>query len=188
MLDVPESVLCYCTQPAIATAINLLLARKRPNVPEALQWAEVPSYYRAILSARQTQVEYAMLLARAWSSVWPEARTGWTLRAPASSKRSDLAIDVENVWDQSCFGRRFERGGTALELYVGLETAQAGVRAGFWMGDAKEATIYPEGLEQAGWEFSDEYGSYWTPEALVPLRAEVDLTPLLRFADTVLAL
>ena len=188
MNSVPESVLAYFNKPSVATAIDLLLTGKQHKVPDALQWQEVPSFYSACLAARQAQVEYAVFLAQLWTAIWQDGPKGWHPCPPASQGRKDLSIGVENIWECRCFSRRFERDGRAIELYVYLGTAQAGVQLGVWFADKNERPIHGDDLREAGWEIFPEDGTFWTPERAAELSATFDPSPLYAWRDIALGI
>lgn len=186
MVDVPESVLTYFTKPSVNTAIKLLLSGKRHRVPESLQWSEVPSFYSACLAARQTPVEYAILLAQLWTAIWQDGPKGWTPCPPEPPIRTDLGIGVENIWDEECFTRCFTSGDRFAELSVSISGAHTGVQLGVDCYDKDENPLCDSALREEGWEFVAEYRTFWTPAGEVKLSSTLDLGLLYAQRDVAL--
>lgn len=186
MVDVPESVLTYFSKPSVKTAVDLLMTGKRHRVPESLQWSEVPSFYSACLAARQTPVEYAILLAQLWTAIWQDGPKGWTPCLPESPMRPDLTIGPESVWDEECFTRRFTQDDRSVELSVSISGAYSGVQLGVDCYDEDENSLCDDVLREEGWEFVAEYRTFWTPAGEVKLSSTLDLGPLYARRDVAL--
>ena len=186
MADVPESVVTYFTKPSVRTAIDLLGSGKRHRVPEALQWSEVPSFYSACLAARQTPVEYAILLAQLWNAIWQDGPNGWTACPPEPPMRRDLTIEIENIWAEECFTRCFTQDDRSVELSVCISGAQTGAQLGICFYDEHENPLCSDAFREVGWEFYAEYDTFWTPAGEVELSAKMELGPLFVRRDAAL--
>jgi hypothetical protein len=174
MISVPQSVLAYYEQPAVQTAVDLLLNAKEPQVPDNLQWHEVGSFYRSSLAARQVQTEYAIFLEALWSAVWVDIPELWRPRPPSKPARPDLAIGIKTVWNEGCFGRRFERQACALELFVGL-WSDTGLQLGIVLYGPKGDLLLVDRLLD-GWA-REGYRAYWTQEKIASLSATIAPSP-----------
>lgn len=162
MITVPESVFAYFTQPAIQTAVDLLLTRKEPKIPGNLTWNEVSSFYRASLAARQVPTEFAMFTEQLWREIWTDVPTCWRPIPPSKPARPDLAVGVSTVWDQGCFSRRFECSAYALELSAGL-WLDTGLQLGVLLYDKQEnVPLRKEDL--VGWAQENGTDTFWTQD------------------------
>lgn len=188
MVELPESVLSYFSKRSVGTAVDLLLTGKRHKVPEDLKWSEVASFYSACLAARQTPVEFAIVLTQLWSAIWQDGPKGWTSCPPQPPMRPDLGIEIDTIWDEGCFTRCFTRDDKIVELSVGIFGAKAGVQLGICLYDTDDESLYGEAFRKAGWELDPEYYVFWTPTELVGLSAKVEMSPLERFRDEALAI
>ncbi|WP_439571848.1 hypothetical protein [Sphingomonas sp.] len=187
MLKVPESVLAYHQQPSVRAAVDLLLSKQRPAIPEDLGWGEMQSFYRACLAARQTQFEHAMLLEEMWRAVWPIPDRAWTPLPPHKPGRSDLSPDPANIWEDS-FGRRFVQPSLALELAVSLNDVtgfQLGI--GMWRGKNDEENLL-ETEAPDGWASEHGYDFIWTQHQIVPLSEDISLEPFKRWTEEAMGL
>jgi hypothetical protein len=174
VIKVPDSVLAYFQQPAVQTAVDLLLAKREPKVPESLRWDEVSSFYRACLAARQVPIEFASFCEELWRGVWGEPPAGWKSAVPSRPDRPDLDVGPTTVWNEGCFTRRFVRGNLSLELAVGLWTDN-GIQIGVVLYDEEEEVILDE-APLRGWA-QEGYDMYWNQGEISPLAAQVDLEP-----------
>lgn len=179
MITVPESVLAYFSQSAVRTSVDLLLSGKEPKVPIDLQWDEVPSFYRACLAARQVQAEFAIFTEQLWREVWDDVPQEWRPCAPGRPDRPDLAVGLSTIWNEGCFGRRFEKGGFAVETSVGL-WANTGFQLGLLLYDRKERVVLRED-ELDGWS-SEGCDTFWTQEQITPLTASISIGPFRKWA------
>lgn len=174
LIGVPESVRAYFERPELRTAVDLLVSNDRPDVPEGIAWPELPQFYRAILAARQTQVDYALLLAEAWDAVWDEPGNGWQACSPQAPGRRDASVSLETVWHEGCFTRRFIKGRHALELCAYLED-----RSGFQFGIGLFEGRKSGGPAEIAPEWDSEGSDYiWSPLGSAPIAEEISLAAL----------
>lgn len=181
MIRVPESVLAYFQQPAVETAVDLLLSGKEPKVPGNLRWEDVSSFYRACLAARQVTIEYAIFLEEVWREVWIDGPTGWKPCPPSAPARPDLGVGVGNVWSEGCFSRRFERKDLALELSVFMWT-EKGLQLGILLYDEQE-TVLLDAAELEHWEQEGDLDTYWTQDEIVQLADTISAEPFKPLTD-----
>ncbi|WP_311268772.1 hypothetical protein [Sphingobium sp. WCS2017Hpa-17] len=180
MITVPQSVLAYFEQPAVQSAVDLLLAKKEPKVPDNLQWKDVPAFYRASLAARQVPIEFAIFTEELWRHVWVDVPTAWRPCAPSNPARPDLSVSAWTVWDEGCFSRRFERAGLSLELAAGL-WSETGLQLGvlvYGIDGRRLLDICP----LKGWD-REGYDMLWTQEEIIPFGETVDLEPFKPWTD-----
>jgi hypothetical protein len=178
MIEVPQSVLAYFQNRDVETAVDHLLATDKASKTKLAgveRWEHLPGYYRANLAARQTPVEFAILLEALWCAVWTGVPAAWRACPPAEPARPDLAVNVTTVWEQGCFDRRFEVDGMAIELAVALSTNE-GIQLGVVLYDAEENTLLTDDA-LPGWSKSEDYDTYWTDGEIVPLAATIDPSP-----------
>lgn len=184
MVTVPESVRAYSERPDIRTAVDLLLSKDTPEVPETLEWGELSSFYRAVLAAHQTQIDFAVLLNDVWSAVWGQPGHAWIARLPRKPGSKALAVSPRNVWDEGCFTRGFDNSSLWLELSVCLEDP-----SGFQLGLALERegeSLLKDGMLD-GWDM-DGSDYLWSATGLATLAEEVDLRSLEEQASKALQL
>lgn len=175
MFDLPASLAAYMTDPKIRTAIQLLLAKKRPKPPENLKWSELERYHRAQLSVRQLQYDYATALIRIWGETWGDL-SGWVPVDPAKQS-SDASVELESIWSNAYFAREFVSGGNTAELGVYADE-DVGFQLALGVWRRSKSLLSAKSLPD--WELDDEY--CWTDEHLVPPDGKVDLTPLRKSA------
>lgn len=188
MIEVPPSVLAYFQNRDVETAVDHLLEGdkgKKTKLTGVSDWRHLAGYYRATLAARQTPVEFAIFLEELWRVVWTEMPRPWRAVAPSDAARPDLAVNVATIWDENCFGRRFEKDGLALELYVGLWT-EGGLQLGVLLYEDKDKTVLADHA-LPGWARSDDYDTHWTDWEIVPLQSMIDPAPLKAAADAALS-
>jgi hypothetical protein len=174
MLQIPESVVAYSKQSEVRTAVGLLNAKKRPEVPEDLQWSEIETYYRAVLAMHQVQAEFAIVLANVWDVTWGSLDPSWEAGTPQDPGEGGK-FDVAHVFSEECFTRVFRRSPYSVELCAaafGNAGLQLGV--GLWHGNKK--VLKEHTLDS--WEYDDEYGYCWTAESLIPIDRQISLDPL----------
>lgn len=183
MIEVPQSVMAYFTQPAVATAVDLLLSGKKPKVPENLRWDELAAFYRACLAAQQVQAEYAILMEKFWRAIW-QVPPSFTPTTPHDPGRRDMSVAISTIWDQGYFSRGFKKSDWWLDLTVYLEDStgfQVGV--GLWRGS--EFMLDKGALPN--WA-SEDSETLWTSPGLVPLVEVVDPSPFRELADDAMEL
>ena len=186
MIKVPASVLAYYQQPDVQTAVKLLLSaeggRKKSPATATLRWKDIPDYYRALLAARQSPVEFAIFVEALWRQVWTDIPAIWKASAkPGDPPRPDLSVDVANIWLEKGFGRQFKHRDFTLELYAYL-TLEDGFQLGMSLGDEEaDVILSPELLD--GWTRDDDYDTFWTQEEVVPLAEAIPIEPFRKWTD-----
>lgn len=178
MIEVPQSVLAYFQNRDVETAVDHLLATDKGSKTKLIgveRWEHLSGYYRANLAARQTPVEFAILLEALWCAVWTGIPAAWRACPPTEPARPDLAVNVMTVWEHGCFDRRFEVDGMAVELAVAL-SANEGIQLGVVLYDAEERTLLTDDA-LPGWSKSEDYDTYWTDDEIVALAATIDPSP-----------
>ena len=147
-VDVPESVYAYFSDSKISSAVDLLLAKARPKIPEDLEWSEIPAFYRAIAAARQTQSDFAVLLHDVWFASWTNMPDPWQADGPSYAGQS---AEVADVWESGYFSRTFKLDDARCELLVYLDGLAGGVQIGFELTRGKRSLVQKGDL-QLEWE------------------------------------
>jgi hypothetical protein len=176
MVDVPAGLLAYFSDRKTEAAVNLLLNKQRPDVPDDVSWSEVPAYFRALRAARQIEVDYAIFLHEIWGAVWKAPPKPWVAREP-HEQVDDALVDPRRIFSQNYAVRVFERDKLWCELLV-YGHREAGIQIGFNVYQGQRSKL-PKALPD--WE-NDE-GTRWSPSNLVKLKRTIDLTPLRTYAD-----
>ena len=197
--QIPESYRAYCTDRAVRTAVDHILAESdKLGVPSDIEWDELPKFHRAVLSAHQVRCEYANYLIDLWEHIWQPALANCgfdaTHRTIADTESwRGMALDTYTVWNNGTFLRVFDIGDDSnFTLALGTcdeADGQIWLSLSFWNE--------PDGLSRLaqldlgnGWEEMDEEGVYvWTRIRLAPIGDDgtVDLTPILTVAADALA-
>lgn len=178
MMKTPGSVVAYCTDRSTKLAVDLLLAKKRPQFPEDLKWNELPDFYRANLAAYQVRIEFALFLNRVWDEVWSSMPEPWAAASPHDpGDRAVLSWD--QIWDEDCFAREYTKGAWSCQLSV-LRDDSDGLQLAFGIWQNGES-IFGE-LDTAelpkSWELDGDHEYGWTDEGMLPITATVDLSSL----------
>lgn len=100
-LDIPASIKEYCTQPAVATAVNYLVGVKPDKFPPELEWEEASEYFEARKAAEIVRYDMAILLHQMWQLIWQPAIAsgGWK----KLSIDEHIADDSGYIHAQECF-------------------------------------------------------------------------------------
>ncbi|SHM44902.1 hypothetical protein SAMN05518668_109177 [Sphingobium sp. YR657] len=180
MITVPQSISAYFEQSAVQAAVDLLLAKKEPKVPDNLQWKDLPAFYRASLAARQVPIEFAIFTEELWRRVWGEVPSDWKPCAPSAPARADLSVSAWTIWDEGCFSRRFERAGVALELSAGL-WSDTGLQLGILLYDTDDRRLL-DTWPLHGWD-REGYDTVWTQDEITPFGETIMLEPFKPWTD-----
>lgn len=176
MVDIPAGLLAYFSDRKTEAAVNLLLNKQRPDVPDDVSWSDVPAYFRALRAARQIEVDYAIFLHEIWGSVWKALPMPWVAREP-HEQVDDALVEPRRIFSQNYALRVFERDKLWCELLV-YGHREAGIQIGFNVYQGQSSKL-PKALPD--WENDD--GTRWSPSNLVKLKRTIDLTPLRIYAD-----
>lgn len=176
-MAMPASVLSYFTDRATRMATDLLLAKKRPILPEDIRWDDLRGFYKANLAAKQIEVEHAIFLGDLWEAVCQPMPSPWTFPQP-HQQGDDCAMDLVSVWNESCFSREFFRGEWACEI-VTCVGAEEGVQIGYGLWRDGEPMLAAALSDD--WESPDEI--LWSREGLIPLSPVIDLPALQNLAN-----
>lgn len=177
MITVPDGLLSYFRDEGVCQAVDLLLSKRRPPVPDNLEWSDVPNFFRSVRAARQIQVDYAILLHDVWNAAWAPLPALWYAAKPHEQVGEGL-LDPALIWDQSCALRFFSMEGRDLfcELAVACDS-EAGLQIGFNLTKG-ENSILPKRIP--GWERLEQ--TFWSTAQLVRLGENICITPLKEYA------
>lgn len=175
-VDVPESVYAYFTDRRIRSAVDLLLSKGRPKVPEDIGWAELPAFYRAVAAARQTQSDLAVFLHEFWTATWEDMPRPWQAEYPSGAGQN---VDMFDIWDNDHFTRTFKRDGMTCELSVYLDGAEEGIQIGFELLRGNRSLVKTGDMQ--GWE--QDSNCFWSPENELPFSRCMDLKKLEGFVS-----
>lgn len=106
MIDLPQPVASYLTNPDIAAAVDAIVKGKE-RLPNGLTWAEMEAYYEAVGAAHIVRVNWAVALQRLWNDVWADALSGLTPVAPAENASVYRSNTPADCWEDDGFGRCF---------------------------------------------------------------------------------
>ena len=113
-VQIPESYRAYCTDRAVKTAVDHILESKKTlGVPADLEWADLPKFHKAVLSAHQVQCEFAIFLYELWDEIWqPAVERSEMERSPYTvadtQEYGGYALDTYSIWKNSWFTRVFD--------------------------------------------------------------------------------
>ena len=171
MVQISAGLLAYFTDSKTEAAVDLLLAKKRPSIPDDVTWNEVPEFFRALRAARQIQADYAILLHEIWNAAWKPLPSPWKGKAP-HDQGDDGLLDPSTIWNNSYALRAYERDKLTSELVVYADN-ESGVQIGFNVSQNYKTRL-PKLVN--GWESDD--GTFWSPASIVKIRKGLDLAPL----------
>ncbi len=178
LLELPESVFTYLTDRRVRKAVDDIL--DEPELPDGLSWDEIPTYYRALLSAYATQSDYIETLSRAWEAIWGMRFAGLEHLSPDDlTDENWLAPGTELFWDQGSYGRGFrERRPRRALIFVSVSLeAINGLRIGYRVFDAGSP------VDVAAEGFAMESEEMMSPGCIVQSGYAIDLSELTRFAS-----
>ena len=172
----PASVLSYFIDRPTELATDLLLAKKRPIVPEDVSWLDLQAFYKASLAAKQIEAEHGIFLNQVWEKVCEPMPEPWECHEP-HQQTEDCAIDLASIWGERCFTREFFYGdyGCVIATCIGKNE---GIQIGFGLWHADDNLL--ESIPSLGWEEPDDI--MWSPEGAVPIGEEIDLQRLRQLA------
>lgn len=182
MVQIPSGLLSYFNDSKTEAAVDLLLAKKRPSIPDDVEWNEVPDYFRALRAARQIQADLAILVHEIWHAVWKPLPAPWTAKAP-HEQVDDGLLDPHTIWGQWYALRSYGLGKLRSELLVYADN-ESGVQIGFnVLQDGKSKLHSKSKIKQdiAGWE--DDGVTLWSPSGLVKIQKGLNFAPLAPFVD-----
>jgi hypothetical protein len=175
MVQISSGLLAYFNDSKTESAVDLLLAKKRPSIPDDVNWSDVPDYFRALRAARQIQADFAILLHEIWNAIWTPLPVPWTADAP-HEQIDDGFLDPRTIWDHWYALRGYGFGKLSSELLVYADK-EAGVQIGFnVLLNSKSKLKGPI----KGWE-KDEV-TFWSSSGLVKIQKDLKLAPLEPFA------
>lgn len=153
----PESYASYVADPAVRTAVEHILGGKSLEVPETLEWNQLPDFHAAVLAAHQVRCEYASALQGLWDAVWQRtidgAGVGEDLEAWSITDTANwygLGFDVESLFREEMFARTYTRGEFYIGLGVSLDLHEA--RLIFWFGNENNEDRAADLLSQDDWD------------------------------------
>lgn len=178
----PESYASYVADPAVRTAVDHILTSKLLEVPEGLDWSQLPDFHAAVLAAHQIRCEYATAVQRLWDAVWQtaidEAGIGENLEALSIAKTAELyaGVDAVSLFRDGAFTRGYVRGDSRIYLGVSLDLREAWLI--FWVGNANYDDLTADLLSQNDWSPEPDEWGYWSKKDLA--RIEGSCVPLKR--------
>ena len=176
MIKVPANVLAYCLNEDVRGAVDLLLSKRRPSVPDDLKWGELEKFFRAIGAAQQVRVDMATFLDQIWRAVWTDLPNPWESK-PTDTQRLDLL----SIWDDGVLRRTYTHKTSkslTCELLIFANHSE-GVQVGIDLKKGK-ANAFGKKEKPPGWEIYD--GCIWSPEKAVPITKTIDPEDLKPFA------
>lgn len=174
MVAVPKSVLAYFNDDKVKGSVEVLLGRKRPQVPSDLPWDDVRSYYRALAAAQAVQFDYADLLCAIWDATWEAISP-----LPKATALPLTDCDPQTVWNWSEIDRAFSIGPYTCEMMVYLD-ATSGAQIGIDLKQARRALL-KRGDFPSDWEKGQ--AGFWSPPSAVEFGQTIDTQKLRGFAS-----
>lgn len=176
-ISMPASVLSYFTDKPTEMATDLLLAKKRPTIPEDVAWEDLHAFYKAILAAKQIEVEHAIFLNDLWVEICQPMNAPWVPNEP-HQQNGDCAIDLASIWQESFFTREFSNGVYSCEIltFIGKDE---GIQIGYGLWHDGENLL--KSTPSPDWETPDDI--LWSAEGAVPITPVIDLQNLRQLAD-----
>ena len=128
--SMPESYRAYCTDTAVRTAVDHILAsadkKGALNLPSDIDWEDLPAFHRAVLSAHQVRCEFSIFAIDLWNAVWQRALAECSFDSGrddctvSQTEERDAKLDTHSVWDIKWFSRCFDIGGGGRQLYLAV--------------------------------------------------------------------
>jgi len=182
MVQIPPGLLSYFNENKTESAVDLLLAKKRPSIPDDVEWEDVPNYFRAVRAARQIQADLAILLHEIWNAVWDPLPAPWKAKAP-HEQVDDGLIDPRTIWDHWYALRAYECDKLNSELLIYADN-ESGVQIGFNVLRNDKSKLHSRSKNRSGianWE--DDGVTLWSPSGLVKIQKNINLAPLEPFVE-----
>lgn len=181
-LCLPESYASYVAEPAVQTAVDHILGSKSLEIPEGLDWGQLPDFHAAVLAAHQVRCDYASAVQGLWDTVWQraidEAGIGKDLEAWSISDTATwygLRFDAESLFWNDVFARTYTREISYIGLGVSLDLHEA--RLIFWFGTENNDDLAADHWPQDGWDaeiwdhgYRSQKGLARIEEGCVPLK------------------
>ena len=173
----PESYASYVADPAVRTAVDHILGSKSLEVPETLDWDQLPDFHAAVLAAHQVRCEYVAALQDLWDAVWGkaihEAGIGEDLEAWSIAETArwyGLGFDAISLFRDGVFGRAYTKGESIVGLGVNLDVRDVWLCLWFWNEDNGDLAL--DLLPSDDWnsELDETYG-YWSKTGLARIDA-----------------
>ena len=177
----PESYASYVAEPAVRTAVDHILASKSLEVPDGLDWGQLPDFHAAVLAAHQVRCDYASALQRLWDAVWQraidEAEEGEDLEALSIAETAELysGLDAVSLFQSGIFAHAYTRRDSRIYLGVSLDLREAWLI--FWFGKAND-DLAAGLLSGDDWDPEPDIWGYWSKTGLA--RIEAGCVPLKR--------
>ena len=197
----PESYRAYCTDTAVRTAVDHLLSSEDKkgglSLPADIDWNDLPTFHRAVLSAYQVRCERAVFLCDLWDAIWKPAFAESGFRSDLdpwivadTEEWNGANLDTKTVWTNCWFGRNFHIGGARYFIAPGVSDDAKQVRLSFALYD-RDNTDHTTGRSFGdNWPEQDsEDGCAWTAKSLAPIPEDgmIDLASLRKAAAAALA-
>lgn len=176
-ISMPASVLSYFTDRPTEMATDLLLAKKRPTMPEDVAWDDLHAFYQASLAAKQIEAEHAIFLNELWMEICQPLAAPWVPTEP-HQQTGDSAIDLGSIWEESWFTREFCYGVYSCEILTSIAKDE-GIQIGYGLWRDGENLL--KSTPSPDWETPDDI--LWSAEGAVPINSNIDLQKLRELAD-----
>lgn len=181
IVEVPKSVIAYLTDARVSGAIETLLSKDKPKIPEDIEWSELPSFYRAVAAATQARSDFAAFLHDVWSGTWQRFPDLWEPEEPYAGGQS---TNLPDIWSNGYLSRTARWREVTCELCVYLDSAKEGVQIGFELLKSNRSLVRSDDLQMA-WEA--DVNCFWSASRTLPLDTSVDLRELDAFREEALA-
>lgn len=175
----PESYASYVADLAVRTAVDHILGNQLLQVPEILDWNELPGLHAADLAAHQVRCDYASALQGLWEAVWQTAidkapirqeLEAWSIADTANWY--GVGFDSMSLWQNAVFARAYTREDSHIGLGVSLDIREA--RLTFWFGDEDDQDLAAGLLPQDEWDPEPGDYGHWSMAGLAPIREGSD--------------
>ena len=190
----PESYSAYVADAAVRTAVDHILDRGTIEVPETLDWNQLPDLHTADLGAHQVRCEYASALLCLWNAVWRRALDQFDscqdlepLSISETQQWYEFSFDPKSLWHNGAFARGYRIAGFKMGLGVSLDVHEA--RLCLWFGNEDDDDCVARRLSRRDWDpdFDDTFG-YWTTKDMARIAGgHVELDRFNSVADRALA-
>jgi len=180
IVEVPQSVIAYLTDTRVSGAVDALLSKDKPKIPEDLEWSELSSFYRAVAAATQTRSDFAALLHDVWSGTWRQFPGLWEPDEPYAGGQS---TNLPEIWSNGYLSRTARWREVTCELCVFLDSAKEGIQIGFELLKSNKSLVRNGDLELA-WEA--DANCFWSASRTLPLDTSIDLRELDAFREEAL--
>jgi hypothetical protein len=173
VVTTPKSVLAFRNDLEVKAGVQLLLSRKRRQVPADTPWEDLRSYYRALSAAKSVQFDYADLLCQLWDATW-----GAISPLPKATSLPLSDCDPQKIWDTWEIDREFKLGLYTYEMMVYLDPT-AGAQIGIDLRQGRRVLLKKGDFPD---EWEEGQSGFWSPPNEVMIEKTVDTEKLKRFA------